>query len=486
MEEKIKGMMQMSLNSITPSEDPTIVEGVFVVHDFLVSGNKQQISEEIATEYMNTLIDKPIVCRYVKKEDNFGVDGLKGHEDTVDIDRKTGKEIQYQDTIGIGTIVEVWIGEGTLSNGEQGNVLYCKAKLWKDKYRNIIGLITEWLEKGIRVSVSVEYLFLNYQVMNGVQIINAPIIYTGLCLVQSEDVLNLPKLAPSYDSAYLVSLNALNDAINKDIEKSLNNIKKDGDKMDNVFIKSLNDKSFGDIRDALYIALSKVMTADEYYNVWISTWSTFDTYFVYETVENDTWVYYKVNYTKGENDEITVDYSSKVKVERQDVWVEVSEVTATTETMEKSLNEKDEIIKELQTQLSNEKESIISLNETVTSLNTKIEELQPYKENAEKEEFEKSLNEKKEFYKEKFEKLDKLDVFESEEIQDTIVKSLNTETKVEAELKLNSTLVDLLTSFNVKKEDGKEKEKTFVEPSKSLNSFNPKQSSFRERFGFDK
>ena len=332
MEEKIKGMMQMSLNSITPSEDPTIVEGVFVVHDFLVSGNKQQISEEIATEYMNTLIDKPIVCRYVKKEDNFGVDGLKGHEDTVDIDRKTGKEIQYQDTIGIGTIVEVWIGEGTLSNGEQGNVLYCKAKLWKDKYRNIIGLITEWLEKGIRVSVSVEYLFLNYQVMNGVQIINAPIIYTGLCLVQSEDVLNLPKLAPSYDSAYLVSLNALNDAINKDIEKSLNNIKKDGDKMDNVFIKSLNDKSFGDIRDALYIALSKVMTADEYYNVWISTWSTFDTYFVYETVENDTWVYYKVNYTKGENDEITVDYSSKVKVERQDVWVEVSEVTATTET----------------------------------------------------------------------------------------------------------------------------------------------------------
>lgn len=485
MEDKIKGMMQMSLNSITPSEDPTIVEGIFVVHDFLVSGNKQQISEEVASEYMNTLIDKPIVCHYVKKEDNFGVDGLKGHEDTVDIDRKTGKEIQYQDTISIGTIVDVWMGEGTLSNGEQGSVLYCKAKLWKDKYRNIIGLITEWLEKGIRVSVSVEYLFLNYQVTNGVQIINAPIIYTGLCLVQSEDVLNLPKLAPSYDSAYLVSLNALNDAINKDIEKSLNNIKKDGDKMDNVFIKSLNDKSFGDIRDALYIALSKVMTADEYYNVWISTWSTFDTYFVYETLEGDSWVHYKVNYTKGENDEITVDYSSKVKVERQDVWVEVSEVT-TTEDMEKSLNEKDETIKELQTQLSNEKESVISLNETVTSLNTKIEELQPYKENAEKEEFEKSLNEKKEFYKEKFEKLDKLDVFESEEIQDAIVKSLNTETKVESELKLNSTLVDLLTSFNVKKEDGKEKEKTFVEPSKSLNSFNPKQSSFRERFGFDK
>lgn len=499
MDEKLKGMMKMSLNSINPSDDPTIVEAIFVVHDFLVSGNKQQITEDVAKEYINTLVDKPIVCHYVKQEDNYGIDGLKGHEDTTDIDRSTGDDIQHQDTISVGVITESWIAEGTMSNCEIGNVVYCKAKLWKDKYRNIIGLLQEWMENGIRVNVSVEYLFMNYEVLNKVQIIKAPIIYTGLCLIQSEDVLNLPKLAPSYDSAYMVSMNALNDAINIDIEVSLNNKNKmeDGDKMENMFLKSLNEKSFGDIRDALYVALSKVMTADEYYNVWISTWSTFDTYFVYETLEGDKWVHYKVTYTKGENDEITIDYASKVKVERQDVWVEVSVATVQVEDMttslntiqgekselEKSLNEKDVEIEGLKSELVTEKESVVSLNETITSLNTEIEVLKPYKEAAEQEAYEKSLNEKQDFYKEKFEKLGKLDVFESEDIQDTIVKSLNTETKVDAELKLNSTLVELLSSFNAKVED---KPSNFQEPTKSLNSLRPKSNSFYERFGFEK
>lgn len=499
MDEKLKGVMKMSLNSISPSDDPTIVEAIFVVHDFLVSGNREQISEDVAREHLSTLINKPITCHYVKQEDNYGYDGLKGHEDTTDVDRVTGDEIQYQDTISVGVITDVWITEGVMSNGELGNVVYCKSQLWKDKYRNIIGLLTEWLEKGIRVSVSVEYLYMNFEMMNKVKLIKAPIIYTGLCLIQSEDVLNLPKLQPSYDSAYMVSLNALNDAVNKDVCVSLNNKnKEDGDTMENVFLKSLNEKSFGDIRDTLYTELSKVMPAAEYYNVWISTWGTFDTYFVYETLEGDSWVNYKVNYAKGENDVIAIDYTSKVKVERQDVWVEVATATVQVENMTTSLNtlttEKEEMVKSLnekevemeslKEELVTEKATVISLNETITSLNTEIDTLKPYKESVEVAEYEKSLNEKKDFYKDKFDKLGKVDVFESEDIQDAIVKSLNTETKVEAELKINSTLVDLISSFNTQTKA--EEEKKFQEPTKSLNSLNPKKDSFYERFGFEK
>ena len=59
------------------------------------------------------------------------------------------------------------------------------------------------------------------------------------------------------------------------------------DIVENAFIKSLNSISLGDIRSKIMDALSKVMTADEYYNVWVGSYEIYPTenYFVYENYE---------------------------------------------------------------------------------------------------------------------------------------------------------------------------------------------------------
>ena len=139
--------------------------------------------------------------------------------------------------------------------------------------------------------------------------------------------------------------------------------------MENIFLKSMNGLSFGDIRDKIYTELSKVMVASEYEWIWISAYDIFDDYFVYETRIDETWVTFRVPYTKSEDGEVTIAYDQKAKAEFKTEWVAVTEMT----TVQNSLNAKEtelstanNTIVDLQKQL-NEKE------ETIKSLNSKVE-----------------------------------------------------------------------------------------------------------------
>lgn len=150
----------------------------------------------------------------------------------------------------------------------------------------------------------------------------------------------------------------------------------------------------------------------------------------------------------------------------EEVVEEKAEETETTEetapeTKEESVDEKEAKIAELENTiatLENEKASLeVKLNEAnekVISLNDKVAELQPivdkYNEKMAKEEEEKNaqlVNEKREYYKNKFEQLGARSKFESEEVQNLINNCIKDDKSMS---KLNLMVVDLISVENAK------------------------------------
>jgi hypothetical protein len=176
----------------------------------------------------------------------------------------------------------------------------------------------------------------------------------------------------------------------------------------------------------------------------------YETYFIaniYSYEEgNEFDKYFKFDYSKVD-DAVTVNLESKAEVFLKRNWEEV-----VPDEVQTQLNEKETKI-ELQTQLmkflKTEEEAIeTKFNEStekLTQLNSLVEELKPFKEQVETANFEKALNEKKEFYSKKFSALNAVEKFESEEVQGLVEKAVyeNEEGK-NAILQLNSLLVELV------------------------------------------
>jgi outer membrane murein-binding lipoprotein Lpp len=291
---------------------------------------------------------------------------------------------------------------------------------------------------------------------------------------------------PAYDVSQLLSLNekkswnkAINQCIKKSntIDKNNKEIKnKEDDKMaENLFFKSLNELSHGDVRSQIMEALSKTMTADEFSYVWVSSYAVYDTYFVYENYEGGKYVNYKVPYTKSET-QVVVDLANKVLVERDSIWVEVGQfeevqtslnakteelkvATAKVEELQTSLNTANETIKTLESEkegvvekFNGASETVVSLNSKVEELTSKVSEMKPLIDKYNQEQYEKALNSAKEEYKAKFEKVGALDVFEKDETLELIKKSINSkEEKVsrDAIFELNQLIVDNVRSIKV-------------------------------------
>ena len=260
----------------------------------------------------------------------------------------------------------------------------------------------------------------------------------------------------------------------------INNEKERNDNMlisKEQWLTVVNEMSQGEIKSSLYDALSKVMTADEFYGIWISSWNVYDTYFVYEKPIDNGYKYYKVNYTKTET-EVTIDFEGKVEVKFSEMWIPVEdsekvvnekeeEITSLNEkitTLENdntTLNEKIKILENDKTTLNNKIVSLegekVSLNEkyeqatnTVTELNEKVSVLQPIVDTYNKEQYEKTLNEKITYYENKFLSLNAKDKFNAKETQDLIVKSLN---DIDAKEKLNDMIIELVPQFNEKQDN---------------------------------
>ena len=473
--EDLKGLCSLQLNAISSVEDdPTLTRLQFVILDFDVSGNKQIVSEELAIEASPTLRLKPLMCQYFKttdyneKNDHFGT-----HGEYITKDRN-GNDIIATNTIAIGTTNETggYIGTIIDENGNEKSALLADFFIWNDKNPDIVALIQEMWDAGIPLKSSCEYLYRNYEVKDGIQYIQSPLIFTGHVILNSGEN-GTGIVSPAYNSSQLVSFNqkwekaisqailnqsSLNENKEIDINKNNNSQKEENLVEENLFYKQLCELSFGDIREKIMTTLSKTMTADEFYNVYVSNWNIFDTYFVYETYEESKYVYYKVTYTKTETD-ISINLGEKTKVERDVIWVEtevmqnsLNEKQVEIDTLTEQLNEKDgelTVANETITSLNSEKETLTtqfnSATETITSLNSQVEEMKPIVEQFNAESVEKALNEKKEYYEAKFKAVNGLDTYNTEEVQELLQKSINSsEEGKDAILSLNSKLVDLV------------------------------------------
>lgn len=514
-------------NSITQDDkDPTLLKSTMIVHDFERSWNNQVITEEICRENMNTLIGKRIVCKYVPSEDNDGKDALKGHEEFIGINRD-GKQDIMTGTIAIGFIENVFIDDYKNIDGTVKKVLYANAVIWNDeKYADIVGLLKEWIDRGIKIHMSVEYIYYNYSMVEGVEYLQSPIVYLANALLNSEERENCAEVLPAFDCASLISLNEKqqwNKAINQLSSKNSNKTEDDNisnsdlnkksekeelrsmnkenegitnEEKKNVFveaIKTLNEVSFSGIRRAIYDELSKVMIAAEYECVYLADYLLFETYFIYEVCENKEWVNYKVTYVKNEDETITVNYDAREKVVRSSEWIATS--NAKIEELTSQLNEKEEELKELNSKVENtttEKGETMDkyneLAEKVTALNAKVQVLQPLADKYTEEQFEKTLNSAKEFYKEKFENVEAIAVFAEESTQELIKKTVNSceEESQKAKFELSNLIVNNIKAIEKVENDEAKISLNSIQKATENKELIDEVDSFEKTFGFSK
>lgn len=502
MSEK-KSNFKIQFNSIKENpQDPTLLEALMIVHDFEKSWNNQIISEEVCAENMSSLIDKRIVCKYISEDENEGEDALSDHEE--DIIVKDGKEIMITKTHACGFIKEVFIDDYTDKNGNTKRVLYAKAILWNDeKYKMINELLLDWIDRGIQVNMSCEYLYANYEMIDGVEYIKSPVLYTGHCILNSEIRGAVDVIEGAYSNSQILSLND-----KKEWNKAINSLNKKEEvmKKNNVMFEMLKSKNAINVngyRWRIYEALAKVMLAEEYNSMYISEYDIFpeEKYFIYDTyTEEGGYKLYKATFTVDENDIITVDYEGRTEVAYKYDYVEVknmkqqlnekeellksvnekiselegkvSEKEIKIEELTTSLNAKDEEVKivtnrkvELENKLNETNEVVISLNSKIGELENEITEMTPIVEAHQEQEYQKVVNSISAEYKEKFEKVNNIEAFESEEVQDLIHKSVNKKDLSvcdEFKMQLNQIIVDSIKT-SIKIEDT-------VPANKSINS----------------
>ncbi|MFI2856805.1 hypothetical protein ACH6EH_06665 [Paenibacillus sp. JSM ZJ436] len=441
-----KSQFNLVVNSVTENIDPTLLNVTFVVHDFELSGNGQVITKEIALENAHTLLNKPLVCKYYPAlNGNSSTDALGTHEQFIGVDRYGNDDLQM-DTIPVGVITT----EGYVLDIEGTEVLAVDGVLWRDRFEDVCGLLLEWYQRGVKIISSVEYYYKNYTHKDGVEYIESPILYSGHCLLNSEQRGDHKIVTPAYESSHLLSFNDLKQ-FNKLVAQALNQSSKEGVGM----FKKVCELSHDDIRSQLYGALNDALSDEEYYDSWIV--EVFDNRFIYHTWVQDVGTkFYEVAYTKTESeDKVNVDFANKVEVIEERSWTKAN-INAD---IQQQLNESIEKIEALNSDLtssnqkletiSQEKESLLTqfndASEKLVSMNQLVEELQPYKEQVESEKLQQAINEQTEFYSAKFNAVNAADKFASDEVQELIKLSINEdETGKDAKLQLNSILVEMV------------------------------------------
>ena len=389
---KKKHVFEIQVNSISDTDNPTKKEVEFILHDFDISHNYAFIKKETAEKTLATLKDMPIVCQYFPvSEGGAKDDALGSHGMYLEEDRDTGEAIVSMDTLAIGVFNEPAQIRTELINGVEKEVVVGKGILWASRYPNIVGLLKEWSDKGIPIKSSMEILYDSYKVDDGVtEILNY--CYEGHCLLNSENRGGRNAVSPAYDVSKLTKLVA--EAIDQENEQK-------------------EDENMPEQE------LEKVEATE-----------------VVEQVSEEV-----VEETKEEVVEETVEEIPTA----EETPAEPEEAKEDGE-LEKLQNE----FSQLKVEHEKLQEQFNSATEKLTQLNGLVEELKPFKEQFETEKLEKAISEKKEFYSAKFEALNAKEKFESEEVQELILKSVNADESKQAILQLNSMLVDLVDVVVVK------------------------------------
>lgn len=429
----------MQLNKLyLDDNDPTKMYGSFIILDFEVSGNGVVVTEDVALKGSKSLKNMPIVTKF--NGDDFG-----SHEFVEEI--VDGKKVVKRDTIPIGVFsTEGYIEEIEL-NGETKRVLMADGLLWYSRFKDAIDLLYEWVDSGSTVNMSCEYLYKNISIIDNVEYHLDPIYFDGHCLLGKN-------IKPAYDSATIVDTSDFNmlvaQAINQENDKEDNILEETKDEKletnkeieqevveevetEEEIKTQLNELSHDEIREQIRTQIKTSISNDEW--VWVS--DVYETHVIVELESNESWKHYRYDYTNV-NDVITVDLETKVEVKQKREWVTVTNELEVE--LDKVKGEKEDLAKKF----NDATEKIISLNST-------IEQLKPFQEQMLNAQRETKLTEQTEKYETKFNAVNAMDAFKSEEVQTLIVNSIeDTDEGKSALLKLNEILFDSIKIEEVK------------------------------------
>lgn len=429
--ESKKGQYLVSINQLSDvTDDPTIKRAKVSVFDFNLSGNGQIITEEVARENIHTLIGKRITCQYIPREANGGVDALGDHGVDFSVDRN-GDLTMVTDTTAVGFIENAYI---------ENDAVYADVVLWADdKYADIVGLLDEWIQRGININMSVEYYYYNYNLKDGIEYIQSPIYFNGHTLLNSEDRGEVATIRPAYECAKLLSMNDIN-KYNKVVNNLESKNNKEGAKVDLEKLQAELETSKNEL-EASKNELEKVKGE-------------------LEASKNDL---VKANEELESSKNKINELNEKVISLNEELGAKATELETAKTEAEKSINE----------------------------LNEKIEAMKPIVDKYNEEQFEKAFNEKSEYYKEKFNKVNALEVFEEDSTQELIKQSVNSDEAIakEAMFSLNSLIVEniniSLNSADPVVEEGDESVLNGT-ASISINSVIPEEgNSLEETLGSD-
>lgn len=425
---------------------------------------------------MNSLINKPVVCRYYDDEDDLGT-----HEQEVDED---GNIIKLN-TIAIGTFKEVWIDEY-----EDGEALFAKADLWSYKYPEIVTCVKKLHSEG-NASSSVEVEIYEYD-GEPTKEYRAAKDYTYLsnCLLGST-------VAPADSDAGVISVAQLEVA--QAIKNDLSNIK-NNEKGDDLvaetqefnrgyetksFVTEIASLKFSEISSQIYNMLNPVNVKSgdreycyyirEIYNDYaiVEDWNSYEVLYKipYEVANEQIILAPKESWEKGylgfvSEGSSTFELQSQIKelseqIEKtkeeaellmsktvEELQTELATKETEMSTLSAKIEELEAKVTELNETVVNQETSKVSLEGTIAGLNAQIEELLPFKEQVETAEKEAKTAE----LAEKYEKLLSEETFKSEEVQSAI-QELNAQ-------KLNEIVVNevasgknvVVTEVNTKKD----------------------------------
>jgi hypothetical protein len=417
--ENKKLKFDIQLNSVSDFS-PTKKECEFILHDFEVSHNNAVIPKDVAINSFDSLANMPIVCRYTPVSGaGENDDHLGGHEAYLNQDREDGTPFIATNTVPIGVFTEAaYLKTITDDFGKEIEVVCGKGVLWASRFPNEVGLLKEWLDEGTKVHSSMEILYDSYLFENGVETVLS-YVYEGHCILNSEARGDQGVVYPAYDISKLNKLVAqiIEEEKSKEGEKELN-------------LKKVFEISHSDVRAKLYNQLSQVLSEQEYQGAWIT--DVYDTHFVYEVwEENNGSKYYQMNYLK-DNDNVTVSTDSKVEVVEKREWIKIDE----------NLN--------LQTQLNEVTTQFNEAAEKLAQMTQEIAELQPIKEQFEREKDEARFDEIHNFYAAKFEAVKGKEKFETAEVQEILKKAIfENEVGLDAKNQLNIMLVDLVSVASI-------------------------------------
>lgn len=453
-----KRKLNLVLNELKEkTSDPTKLHFSMIILDGEVSHNNVKVLPESLVQLGKSIKGMPIVTKYIENEDTSKND-FGSHEDYIseDVD---GNKIIKRDTIAIGSFTSEGRIEKRIIDGVETDVLIGDGVLWLSRYKDIVTLIKNMFDNGIKINTSCEYLYSEYYFNeNNVEIHHGDIFLEGTAILGSSyNIVN-----PAYDSATFTMLNnnilkkfnlAVAQALNNKEVNELENVKNEEQlnteesteeeldietKVEEVSenestdadVKSdekeveetktqLNAKSLYDISEEIRNQV-RANEADEEW-LWVSDLYLDHAIVAIETSED--YKHYKFNYTI-ENDVVSVDLSSKVEVKEKREWVTVT-------------NELSEKVNDLTEKFTN-------ATNTITQLNSQLEELKPIKEQMELAQKEAKLTDVKTEFETKFNALGAKELFESEEIQ--LLLNQVAEDSIEAKLSLNEKLVEIAST----------------------------------------